>query len=68
VKIVVIGFNARGVKVSEADAIQFFGKRENSVAELSENLLMALPQKSLQHGYAACCEDGLCPSVRSAPF
>jgi hypothetical protein len=40
VKIVVIGFNARGEKVSEADAIQFFGKRPSAVAELSENLPM----------------------------
>ena len=30
-EIVVIGFNFRGVKVSEADAIQFFGKRESPV-------------------------------------
>ena len=29
-KIVVIGFDARGVKVSEGDDIQFFGKRESS--------------------------------------
>ena len=39
-RIVVIGFNARGVKVSKADAIQFFGKRESPEAELSETLLM----------------------------
>ena len=44
---------------------------ENDSTKLYEQTLRitsALPQKSLQHGYAACCEDVALPFRTIGPF